>query len=606
MTQLQHAQLHYNETGTPVSDLFDDVYFSNDNGLLETDYVFLQQNQLPDRWFAHPKDFFHIFETGFGTGLNFLLTWQRFREARAEGCGCKRLYFSSFEKYPLQKADLQQALTAWPALAELSAELIAAYPAAFPGPQRLWLDNGTVVLDLWLGDVNELLPQIPLQNKADAWYLDGFAPSKNPDMWQDSLFHGMFRLSQPGTTVSTFTSAGLVKRGLAAAGFAVQKIKGYGRKREMLVARHPESQVADQAQSQSALIIGAGLAGLCSAVMLHQAGWRVTVLCADSGPGESASQNRQGALYPNLHADYSLMSALSTQSFQFATQWYRRLQAELGFAVGWCGLLQLACTDELALRQQKIASRPSSLYQAVSATEASNIAGLRLPFSALYFPQAGWLCPQQICQTLTGWLQNQGVRFEFNCQVRSVTAGHAVSNQGDFSADQLILATGAQLTELWPSATLPQRKVRGQVSHLESEKMHGLKTVICHKGYITPADQGLHSVGATFDRQSPTPDLKDEDNQYNINLVNQVLSAPDWFSDVRVHSAKAGMRATVPDHLPLLGNHEGIWVLGALAARGLTWAPLLANSLNALLSDEPVALSLQQLKALRPDRFQPK
>ena len=237
MQVIKSAQIHYNEQGTPVSDLFDDVYFSNESGLEETRYVFLQQNGLPERWAQHQASFFHIIETGFGTGLNFLLAWQHFRLHRQQQSAalCQRLYFSSFEKYPLQLADLRQALQSWPALKELAEQLLAQYPLALPGCHRLQFEQGNVTLDLWLGDVHDSMPQLPVQNQADAWFLDGFAPSKNPQMWQPELFQQMARLAKKGTTVATFTSAGLVRRGLQDAGFSVRKIKGYGRKREMTV-----------------------------------------------------------------------------------------------------------------------------------------------------------------------------------------------------------------------------------------------------------------------------------------------------------------------------------------------------------------------------------
>ena len=135
MQVIKSAQIHYNDQGTPVSDLFDDVYFSNESGLEETRYVFLQQNGLPERWAQHQARFFHIIETGFGTGLNFLLAWQLFRLHRQQQptALCQRLYFSTFEKYPLQLADLRQALQRWPTLAELAQQLLAQYPVALPG-----------------------------------------------------------------------------------------------------------------------------------------------------------------------------------------------------------------------------------------------------------------------------------------------------------------------------------------------------------------------------------------------------------------------------------------------------------------------------------------
>lgn len=121
---------------------------------------------------------------------------------------------------------------AWPELTSFSEQLVTAYPSAIPGCQRVRFDNGSVVLDLWFGDVNELLPQVytPADGLVDAWYLDGFAPSKNPDMWTDNLFANLYRLSRPEGTLATFTAAGFVRRGLADAGFAMLRVRGHGKK----------------------------------------------------------------------------------------------------------------------------------------------------------------------------------------------------------------------------------------------------------------------------------------------------------------------------------------------------------------------------------------
>lgn len=177
---LQNAKLSWNDAGTPISDSFGDVYFSNDNGLLETRYVFLNQNNLPARWQTHDRDLFVIAETGFGTGLNFLATWQAFKQYQETTTHKKvsRLHFISFEKYPLTQSDLKQALTAWPELAQLSEKLVNAYPYIVPGCQRVRFDNGSVVLDLWLGDVNELIPQV-FSRQMD-WLMPGIWMASHP------------------------------------------------------------------------------------------------------------------------------------------------------------------------------------------------------------------------------------------------------------------------------------------------------------------------------------------------------------------------------------------------------------------------------------------
>ncbi len=198
-TSLHHARLDWNEAGTPVSSEFGDVYFSNDNGLSETRYVFLQQNRLPARFSHHDSDIFVIGETGFGTGLNFLATMAAFLEQAPQSGNGARLHFISFEKYPLTREDLRKALAAWPELATFSQPLIAQWPLPVAGCHRLLFAGGRIRLDLWFGDIKEMLPQVPhpADGLVDAWYLDGFSPAKNPEMWTQELFDGLARSRVP-------------------------------------------------------------------------------------------------------------------------------------------------------------------------------------------------------------------------------------------------------------------------------------------------------------------------------------------------------------------------------------------------------------------------
>ena len=635
MTTIQSARLHYNEQGTPVSDVFDDVYFSNDSGLHETLYVFVTQNGLPERFQTHTRRQFHVMETGFGTGLNFLVLWREFLTSleQAPHRICQQLHFSTFEKFPLSHADLQQALRQWPELAWYSEQLLAQYPKVFlPGCQRLRFSNGQITLDLWLGDVHDNLPLVSAQNKVDAWFLDGFAPSKNPDMWQDTLWRGMARLSDAGTTVATFTSAGIVRRGIASAGFVVKKIKGFGKKREMAVAcmatpdgqllHHwpfPTAHSGDEAAFSSApepiafdalpmsevTIVGGGLASLLLASSLIERGARVHLLCADPSVGHGASHNRQGALYPQLQYRMTPSSQLHLHAFVFAQRRYRELFERLDVAHDFCGVLQLACNEQLIQRQAKIracAEFPAGLWQAVDAKDASDIAGLTVPFSGFYFPDGGWIAPQQLCQQLLFNLQsNSSFRVDLNCQVQGMSHDNAdgwrlQTSAGDVMAQQLVLCVGHQLAQ-WPQAAhLPMSQVRGQVSHVKANGLASLRTVLCHQGYITPYDQVRDideaCVGASFDRDCALPVLKPADDVFNLELVQQVFSKPQWFADATVQSAKAGVRSTVRDHLPVVGRlAPQLYVLGGLGARGLLFAPLLAEQLAAQICMQAQPLS---------------
>lgn len=232
--------------GQPYSLAYDDVYFASDAnepllGIAETEYVFLKHNQLQER-FASADNRFTIVETGFGSGLNFLCAsdlWLRHASKDAT------LHFISIEKHPLSASDLRQIYTQWPAnLANIGNHLLQQYNDFLHPTQHFLLFDGQIQLTLLIGDIHDMLKTLPqhVQPTADAWFLDGFAPSKNPDMWQHDLYDCMATHADDNTTFATFTSAGVVRRGLQAAGFHVLKTAGYGKKREMLYGQFDNQQ----------------------------------------------------------------------------------------------------------------------------------------------------------------------------------------------------------------------------------------------------------------------------------------------------------------------------------------------------------------------------
>ncbi|MDI1362456.1 tRNA (5-methylaminomethyl-2-thiouridine)(34)-methyltransferase MnmD [Methylotenera sp.] len=216
--------------GQPFASNFQDVYFSSDNGLLETDYVFLQGNHLAERWLDSELQTFNIAETGFGSGLNFLCAVNTWLSTSPENA---KLHYMSAEKYPLSLHDISTALNLWPQLKTVSEPLLAQYKNLISGSNTISLYDNRVQLSLLIGDATACFSKVTSQ--VDAWFLDGFAPAKNPDMWQIELFQQMARLSNATTTFATFTSAGDVRRGLTNIGFNVRKRIGFGKKREMLV-----------------------------------------------------------------------------------------------------------------------------------------------------------------------------------------------------------------------------------------------------------------------------------------------------------------------------------------------------------------------------------
>ncbi len=401
LTPVEHAQLSWNEQGTPVSRAFDDVYFSNDNGLEETRYVFLGGNDFPQRFAQHERDLLIVAESGFGTGLNFLTLWQAFEAFRHAHptASMQRLHFISFEKYPLTRTDLIAAHQRWPELAPWAEQLQQQWPIALPGCQRLLFDGGRITLDLWLGDINTLIDTFDdsLNRQVDAWFLDGFAPAKNPDMWTPALFNTMAKLARPGATFATFTAAGFVRRGLQEAGFTVTRRKGFGHKREMLcgqltvaptLSRQQPWYARPAAAQPEIALIGGGIASATLALALLRRGWRVTLYCADDAPALGASGNRQGALYPLLNQHDPALATFFPAAFSFARRLYDQLA--LPYEHQWSGVLQLGWDEKSAAKveQMLMMDLPGELAHGVDQQQAEALAGVPLGCGGIFIRKA--------------------------------------------------------------------------------------------------------------------------------------------------------------------------------------------------------------------------
>lgn len=648
---IQPANLEFNAEGTPVSRDFDDVYFSNDNGLEETRYVFLEGNHLSTRFPEHPRRLFVVAESGFGTGLNFLTLWQAFdcfRAAYPEAT-LQRLHFISFEKFPLTAHDLRLAHQRWPELAHWTEQLQTQWPPAIGGCHRLILDDGRVTLDLWLGDINDLTDKLDdsMNQKVDAWFLDGFAPAKNPDMWSPHLFSAMARLARPGATLATFTSAGFVRRGLQEAGFTMRKTKGFGRKRDMLVGVM-EQDLAIPAQapwfarrastSREVAIVGGGIASaLLSLALLHR-GWQVTLYCADEGPATGASGNRQGALYPLLSAHDPALFQFFPAAFTFARRLYDSLP--VAFDHDWCSVTQLGWDEK---SQQKITQMlslglPEDIAHAVTAQQVAETAGVDTGCGGIQYPLGGWLCPAELTSAAIALGQSRGLTVYYAHKVQSLSrTAHWELRFADGKEAQhasVVLANGHHISQFTQTASLPVYPVGGQVSHIPTApELSKLRQVLCYDGYLTPQNpsNGHHCIGASYHRGETDMQYSEADQQQNRQRLLDCFPDASWAKEVDVSEgqARCGVRCATRDHLPMAGNvpdydatlevyqdladsketavsapvHPELFMLGGLGSRGLCSAPLLAEALAAQMSDEPVPLDRVTLAGLNPNRL---
>lgn len=640
------------QNGQPFSAQFNDPYFSKENGLAESRYVFLQQNHLEKRWQDWPwntQPSFTIVETGFGTGLNFLLTWQAWR-ARSHNHGW--LHFTSIEKYPLSHEQLRQALSLWPELAELAELLLKNYPLPIKGMQHIQFAQERISLSLYFDDIEQALPQ--LTAPVHAWYLDGFAPARNPQMWSQSLFKTLRLLSKPHTTLATFTAAGEIKRGLIGAGFTVEKIKGYGSKRDMLRAVYTQSLgperpayfylkpwlISDANPGAEVTVIGAGLAGASTARALAERGVKVTVL-DKLGIARGGSGNPQGGLYIKLAADdNALHSEFYLSAYQYALTFLNR---HLGNAsasnANWqqCGMIQLAFDEKEAARQQlflKNQPLPDALLQAQDASTISAQIGSDLPLSGLVFPQGGWLNPVVLCERL---LAHPNIHFE-RCDVLRLSEqnNHYVlhTHSGEKTCTHLVLANAYAAQQLYPSGYFNLKNIRGQLSFLDAQLTPKLNAVISGRNYLAPAQYGRMCLGATFDPDDIHPDLREKDHLRNLDALSDYGAPWQRLKELGLQAivgGRVGFRACAPDYLPVVGavpetekfkedfaalrkdsKHipkipapmkKGLWVNLGHGAKGVATTPLCAEILASLICADSLPVPQDIYEALWPGRF---
>lgn len=560
-----------------------------------------------------------------------------------------RLHFISVEKYPLTQADLRKALAAWPELAPLSQPLIDQWPLPVSGCHRLLFADGRIRLDLWFGDIKEMLPQVPhpATGLVDAWYLDGFSPAKNPEMWTQDLFDDLARLARPDATLSTFTCAGFVRRGLIAAGFAMKKVKGHGSKREMLAGvregKVPQQSIAPwyarpTGREGEVLIIGGGIASAMTALSLVERGRHVTLLCENGEPASGASGNRQGALYPLLNGEHDALSRFYSLAFGFARNRLLALAKHHPVAFSLCGVTQLGYDDKSAAKLAKMSQGPfpPELMHPLSAAEVEQVVGLPCDADGVSYPLGGWLCPADLTRAAIREAQASGrLEVVFNAAVTRIAeeadGWHLESRDGrQWRAPNLVVAAGHQLPALLPFAELPLYPVRGQVSHVPTTaSLSQLKTVLCYDGYLTPAHNGAHCIGASYGRNQTDLAYRTDEQEQNRARLQACLPDQTWPAEVDVsgNQARVGVRCASRDHLPVAGPvarlaaladhdvnapadqqstlplHAGLYVLGALGSRGLCSAPLCGELVASEICGDPLPLAADLLEALHPARY---
>ncbi len=569
---------------------FDDIYFSAEDGVAETEYVFMRGNNLPAAW--ENKPYFTICETGFGTGLNFLVAWELFEQTAAKKN--QQLHFISFEKYPLTPETINKALSPWAQRfgAKLDA-LCEHYPLRVSGWHRLDI-TPNITLTLVFDDINNAITG--LDTPVDAWFLDGFAPSKNPEMWQDTLFNAMKRCALQDTTAATFTAAGFVKRALAEHGFSVEKQEGFGRKREMLTATFDspsDRQPVKINPPQKIAIIGGGLGGCAAAYYLQKYGHDVEIFEKEPRIATKASGNARGLYNPRFRKQYDPEAVFYSSGYAASYRLFKSLGDTIDFMP--CGALHLINSP---LKEDRFPALLNSWnwhqdhMEWIDKSRSADICGIPLEHDAIYLADSGVVSPVKLCSVLS---QDVTVHIGIDYHDIDLTPYDAV-----------VYAVGAAFKSIPLISEIDMHTVRGQITSLDMQgRDFPLKTVLCYGGYMTPTYKNTLTCGSTFQRWLYDTARDPLDDQENLEKLNEVLPPNSHQTALQIGGGRAELRTASRDHVPAIGQiNKNSYITTAHGSNGLLSSIMGAIILAEKISYNQITVMPQtSLDKLNPYRF---
>lgn len=639
--------------GQPYSEMFDDIYYASNegediSGESEFKHVFFNNNGLPARW--QTDDDFVIAELGFGSGLNCLLTIREWLKHLSETKQRKTLHYIAIEKYPLAPETIVELISRYPELKFYCDELVRNYPPAVETTHSRRLFSGSVVIHYKFMDVVDALEGEPLN--VDAWYLDGFSPANNTAMWSEQVFLQLAKNSCTNSTCSTYTAAGYVKRNLISAGFSVSKVSGFGKKREMLVARYEKSEdkvykfkdkpwfhlpIKPTIENNKAIIIGAGIAGLTSAFALIQRGWKVTIIETHGAIAKEASSNPVALVYPRLSVNNKTDTDFYVAAFCYALHALAKLQNKYTQQFWFdCGLLQLMDRERLSAIQENYQFSDEVMSISDIATDTTAVSDIEQVFVDI--KNAGYVLPEVLCRTLVEECGDHLVvkRAEIDSIVQVDSRWRCFSGtQSIDEAEILIVANGVSLNKLHGLMTFPVESVRGQVISLRTKSLSDNVTRCQNTGvYLTPQIKGQHYLGASYTRANDSLVADSEDIERLLSKLrvhsSGVAGVPD-FDKADVVDSWVGFRAMSQDRAPIVGaipdvmfyekeyedirhgnvikKYEaahhlgGLYITAAHGSRGFTSSFLSAEILAAQIHGEPLPVSKSICDYLSPSRF---
>jgi len=619
LTGTPPPQLDWSRPTAPAARDFDDIYFSVDGGLEESGAVFHDGCDLPERWArlrseagaepgkGHAAPIHVIAELGFGTGLNFLATWQLWDGflAQAPDAGPRRmphLHFISIEKFPFSKNELIRAYPDRPELAERCQHLLSLWPGRVKGFHRLPISD-TLSLTLIHDDVGPALDG--LDARVDSWFLDGFSPAKNPDMWSPDIMARIAALSTPGTRLATFTVAGAVRQALSAAGFHVSKKPGFGRKRHRLeavytpVSARPERPERPERSERPSrpfpitpaqmrpIIIGGGIAGAALMRSFDRAGIDAVLIEAEPDLNTAASGNPAALVRPRFDLQDQPQSRFFLASYLYARNAYLETSLEAGSGVVLQrGITHLAKTPEAQARFAALVENAALPPEHMRLNDGG---GLDMAQALVIDPKAA----------VQAWTQG-GERIAARVMkiAKTGNAWRCLNEVGETIAEgsHIIVCAGADIKAITGVDMPPLRFSQGQLTWAKPDAR--VKRTLTYGGYAVPLDDHI-LVGATHKRLGG-PDrliLDPDDDAENLNKLHEAL-------DIRLEkserASRRSVRVTTPDTLPVMDQLQaGLWVLTGLGSRGFVFAPLLAEALVSQWVGAPSPLDTAMISRLK-------
>lgn len=607
---LEPGRLHFDAAGTPASQHYGDVYHARAGALAQARHVFMAGNRLPQRWAG--RDTFTICETGFGLGNNFLSLWQTWRNSPERP---RRLHVLSFEAHPLPREALARGLASHTGEIRVLADaLLDSWPPVLPGLHRLEFEGGQLSLTLAFGRVEHLARQV--EARVDAFFLDGFSPDRNPAMWSRELFGQLVRIANEGATAATWCSAGQVRRDLAAAGFLVERVPGFGGKRQMsrAVLRPGMGKPFPRLSGEDVLVVGGGLAGAGIAHSMAQRGHRVTVLdpAFQAGLGGSHQGHRCAAMTPALSRDDNPMSRLSRAGILLAGLRWKALPQVARI----CGSLFRVEAEETESWLQSLQhwQFPEDWMTWCAAEHTLARCGLSLEQGGIWLGRGTQVRPSRLVASL---LAQEGVlpaALQVDSLRRNDGGWQALGADGKVlaQAPRVVLAAAAETPRLLARALTTTRaeklkdlqRMGGQIAYFRSETLAENTAIVAGAGYWLPADDGLHVGGSTYEFGTNVARATAEGaKEVAYKVAALTGQKPSLLMDALAQpSGWAGWRMSVRDHLPVIGPadvDESLWVACGFGSRGLSWMTLAGEIIAARMNSEPQVVERDLLRAVR-------